>query len=678
MTTISAQAPSCASGAGHLEHKIKRLQGPILVLGASGFVGANLLKLILRHRTDVVGTATRLPAWRLAEVPRENVCEVDLLADSNLDGLLDSVRPRTVLDCVAYGAYSFEVDSQLIYTTNFNLVSRLMERLKNRHTACYLHAGSSSEYGDNASGPAEDSSTEPNSHYSVSKVAAANLIHYYGKKLGFPCANLRLYSVYGPEEDSSRLMPNIIRHAVAGKLPDFVDPNVSRDFIHVDDCAAAFVDIALELTPGYYGDSFNIGSGHKTTIRDIANLAKDLFQLEVEPRFTMPSRSWDVVDWYANTAKVQQTIGWAPRVELRAGLLQMADWYRGLPDQAAYQLASKKFALDTKHSVTAIIACYKDNQAIPIMYERLKKTLTGLNVDYEIIFVNDNSPDNSEDVIVGISRNDYRVCGISHSRNFGSQAAFRSGMEIASKNACVLLDGDLQDPPELIAEFVAKWREGFDVVYGRRVKREAPLLMQFAYKAFYRVFESFSYLKIPRDAGDFALMDKTVVQAMLRFPERDLFLRGVRAFAGFKQTGVDYVRPERMFGATTNSFWKNIGWAKKGILSFSNVPLNILSVAGLGMLLLTFVLILGQAGLRLFFPELAPRGVTTVLIAILFFGSLNLFAVSLTGEYISKVFEEVKRRPHFIRRSIVRNGESRRASPEGGRLSDDRRTSERT
>ena len=232
------------------------------------------------------------------------------------------------------------------------------------------------------------------------------------------------------------------------------------------------------------------------------------------------------------------------------GLKRTADWYRALPDKAKYHQSSKKFGLDTVYSVSAIVACYKDNQAIPIMYERLKATFTKLNIDFEIIFVNDCSPDDTEEVIRAISRNDRRVIGITHSRNFGSQAAFRSGMEIASKNACVLLDGDLQDPPELIEQFVALWREGYDVVYGRRVKREATLFMQFAYKAFYRVFDYFSYIPIPHDAGDFSLMDKRVVQAMLQFPERDLFLRGVRAFAGFKQTGVDYVRPERMFGVT--------------------------------------------------------------------------------------------------------------------------------
>jgi len=139
-----------------------------------------------------------------------------------------------------------------------------------------------------------------------------------------------------------------------------------------------------------------------------------------------------------------------------------------------------------------VVACYKDAQAIPIMYERLKKTFTELKIDHEIIFVNDNSPDNSEEVIRDLSSRDRHVVGISHSRNFGSQAAFRSGMEIATKNACVLLDGDLQDPAERIASFVGKWKEGFDIVYGRRVKREAPLWKRIGYKLFYRLFDAFS------------------------------------------------------------------------------------------------------------------------------------------------------------------------------------------
>ena len=277
----------------------------------------------------------------------------------------------------------------------------------------------------------------------------------------------------------------------------------------------------------------------------------------------MPNREWDLTDWFSDISKVRERFGWAPRVELEEGLERTAAWYRSLPDKAAYLQSSKRFGLDTKHSVSAIIACYKDGQAIPIMYERLKKTFADLNIDHEIIFVNDCSPDDSEEVIRSISRNDRRVLGISHSRNFGSQAAFRSGMEIATKNSCVLMDGDLQDPPELIEQFVAKWREGFDVVYGRRVKREAPLPMQIAYKLFYRALR---YLLVYQDSarrGRLLADHRRVMEAMLCFPERDLFLRGVRAYAGFRQVGVDYVRRERMFGRTTNSLLKNLGWATK-------------------------------------------------------------------------------------------------------------------
>ena len=395
---------------------------------------------------------------------------------------------------------------------------------------------------------------------------------------------------------------------------------------------------------------------------DIAAIARQMFAVPSEPRFTMANRQWDVADWYACPDRARDSLNWTASVSLEDGLQRTAAWMRTLSNLTAYEQSSKKFQMDTRRSVSAIIACYKDGQAIPIMYARLKDIFRKLNVEHEIIFVNDCSPDDSEETIRRLSQDDPRVIGISHSRNFGSQAAFMSGLRIATRNACILLDGDLQDPPELIEQFVLKWREGFDVVYGRRVKREASLFMQFAYKAFYRIFDFFSYVTVPYDAGDFSLMDRKVVQALIQFPERDLFLRGLRAFAGFRQVGVDYHRPERMFGRSTNNLMRNLGWAKKGILSFSNTPLNMLSVMGGGLLLITLRLAVVQILLRIFRPEWVPQGITTVLLAIMFFGSLSIFATAVLGEYLAKIFEEVKHRPLYIRRSIVRHGEVRDAA----------------
>jgi dolichol-phosphate mannosyltransferase len=243
--------------------------------------------------------------------------------------------------------------------------------------------------------------------------------------------------------------------------------------------------------------------------------------------------------------------------------------------------------------------------------------------------------------------------------------AFRSGMEIATKDAVVLLDGDLQDPPELIEKFHDLWRQGWDVVYGCRVKREMSWFWGLAYKAFYRIFAAFSYVKIPLDAGDFSLMDRRVVGWLLNCPERDLFVRGLRAYVGFRQTGVDYVRPERMFGRSTNNLLKNIDWAKKGIFSFSNTPLAMLTSAGVLLLAFSAVAAAVAALLRILIPDIAPRGTTTLLIAILMFGSLNLFAIGLVGEYVAKIMAEVKGRPRLIRSALIRDGKSFELLPDG-------------
>ncbi|MGH7739630.1 MAG: NAD-dependent epimerase/dehydratase family protein [bacterium] len=643
-----------------LEEKIKRIRGPILVLGASGFVGANLLKMLLRYRHDVFGTVFHTPAWRLEEVDASNVIQADLLIDANLDRLIADRKPKTIFNCVAYGAYSFEAQSDWIYQTNFNLTAKILQRLLSEESVTYVHSGSSSEYGDRASGPDELELPEPNSDYAVSKVAAANVIRYFGKKKILPCANLRFYSIYGPLEDSSRLIPTVVREGLQGKYPPLVHPDISRDFIYVEDACEAFLDTALNLKPEDYGESFNIGSGQKTTIGDVAKSAGEFFKIAGKPAFeSLAERRWDLADWFANPQKAKTRLGWEVKTPFREGLEKTVEWYRALPDQERYRLSSKQYGLDGEYSVSAVVACYKDGQAIPIMYRRLKDVFEKLGVEYEIIFVNDNSPDDSEAVIAEISRQDRRVIGISHSRNFGSQAAFRSGMELSAKNSCVLLDGDLQDPPELIEKFVEKWKQGFDVVYGRRIKREASWFMQAAYKFFYWVFNKSSYLSIPRDAGDFSLMNRRAFEAVLKFPERDFFLRGVRAYVGFKQIGVDYKRPERLFGVTTNNFFKNVEWAKKGILSFSYTPLSVLSTCGILLFIVTVFLGLGQLTLRLLYPELAPKGFASVLLTIFFFGSVNLFALAVVGEYIAKIFEEVKQRPHFVRRALIKNGEIR-------------------
>ncbi len=639
------------------------LRGPIIVLGAGGFVGANLLRRILASRSDVFGVARKLPVWRLTGIDDKHLLEVEMTNGGEVRSLIDYVKPATIFDCISYGAYSFETDWQQIYETNFLSLVRLTEQMRDGRFAALVHAGSSSEYGLNCAAPVESSVLLPNSHYAVSKNAAQSYISYAGKCLSVPIVNLRLYSVYGPYEDASRLIPNVVRHGLERRYPPLVNPDISRDFVHVDDVCEAFLLAAARMTPEIYGESFNIGTGQRTTIREVAETARRAFGIEAAPQFgAMPARAWDLGDWYSNPTKALEKLGWSAKIGFADGLQATADWFRAI-GPIDPEAMTKKHRPEARRSITAIVACYKDEPAIPIMYERLVATFKKLDIAYEIIFVNDASPDNSAAAILKLSQLDKNVVGITHSRNFGSQMAFRSGMELASKESVVLLDGDLQDPPELIEQFYRKWTEGNDVVYGVRVKRDMPRLWGYVYKGFYRVFSAFSYIKIPHDAGDFSLMDKRVVAWLLRCPERDLFLRGLRAYVGFNQVGVNYTRPERMFGKSTNNLFKNLAWAKRGIFSFSDVPMTMLTAGGVALLGICFLLALVQTVLRIYAPELVPPGLTTVLLAILFFGSINIFAVGLVGEYIAKIMHEVKGRPRFIRASIIRHGETTQMLP---------------
>jgi len=636
---------------------IFNIKGPILITGASGFIGANLFINLLNYRTDVFAIVRTKDNWRLKNVKSDNIITSDLNNYKQTELIIKTIKPKTIYNCAAFGAYSFENDINKIYQINFIASINLLELAVKEGLEAFINAGSSSEYGINCSEPEVDTIRIPNSHYAVSKSALSDYIKYCGKFRSIPCLNLRLYSVYGKYEDTSRLIPTVLKCANLLEYPDFVAPNITRDFIHINDVCNAFIKASININPAIYGNSINIGTGKSTSIFELAYLVKEKFNIKDDPQFgSYRSRDWDLINWYANISDSKSLINWNPLISFQDGLSITNEWIKGL-DPKEFNIFTKNIKTNQQNfSISAIVACYKDEEAINEMYLRLSNIFHKLKIDYEIIFVNDCSPDKTEGIIKELSSTDSNVKGISHSRNFGSQMAFRSGMEISTMDAVVLLDGDLQDPPEIIENFYLKFKEGFDVVYGCRIKREMNFFNELFYKIFYRIFSFFSYLNIPLDAGDFSLMSKRVVKSILESPERDLFLRGLRAYVGYKQVGVNYFRPKRPYGISTNNIFKNIEWAKKGIFSFSDTPLTILTFAGLILMIITFIIIFIIASMRLFYPDIAPRGSTTILISILFFGSINLFAIGIVGEYISKIIIEVKGRPRYIKRAIIQNG----------------------
>lgn len=635
--------------------EIRKLPGPILVIGAGGFVGSHVFLQLRSVRDDVFGGGTDLPLrWRLSWLP-ENVrahslVHLDITDEHSVRRTFRELKPQTVLNFSAYGAYESQSDSTQIMRVNVQGVLNLLKAAEEFRLQAFVNAGSSSEYGLNCRAPSEKSELIPNSEYAVSKAAAGSLIKYFATIKDLPAIQLRLYSVYGPWEEPSRLIPKLVECGTQGRFPPLVGEQISRDFIFVDDALRAFVKTALAVCQSRRGISLNVGTGRATSLGEVAKIAKELFAIQEEPQFgSMPARRWDLSNWYADITLLAELTGWRPQVDFKTGLRFTAEWEKTAQIEKLIKTSAQ---VEKRKKVSAVVACYRDNLAIPIMYERLVETFTKSGVDFEIIFVNDCSPTNDKAVIHAIVDRDPRVIGVSHSRNFGSQNAFLSGMEVASGDAVVLFDGDLQDPPEVVEKFIEKWREGFEVVYGQRIRREAPYYMQFFYRLFYRIFRRLADVAIPLDAGDFSLMDRKVVNRLLAMTERDFFLRGLRAWVGFNQIGVPYHRPERMFGQTTNNFSKNIWWAKKGIFSFSVKPLDYVQYIGFFTFIVSLCLGLFYAVYYFISDNQAPRGITTQLILTLAMGGLQILSLSIIGEYIKKIIEEVKGRPRYIRSEI--------------------------
>jgi len=335
----------------NLQDKISQLAGPIAIFGAGGFVGFNLLQKILDYRKDVYGVfSDPKKNWRLQKktTPPQNVVKCDLLDRGEVKSVISRIKPKTIFNLAAYGAYSTQRDIDRTYQTNFNSTYRLIEQLKKYGFSAYLQAGSQSEYGLNCSGPSEDDELIPNSHYAISKTAASYLVKYYGKVEKLPIVHLRLYSVYGPWEEPSRLIPTIIREAKKGRLPKFVDPNISRDFVYVDDVVEGFIKAAMILRGSkdsklshpqgeryfrtnahpegvqIFGEAFNVCTGKKTTIKELAYLVKKIFNIKQEPQFgTMKNREWDLSDWYGNPKKIQKYFGWKAKTDLETGLMRI-------------------------------------------------------------------------------------------------------------------------------------------------------------------------------------------------------------------------------------------------------------------------------------------------------------------------------------------------------------------
>ena len=300
--------------------------------------------------------------------------------------------------------------------------------------------------------------------------------------------------------------------------------------------------------------------------------------------------------------------------------------------------------------VSVIVPCYNEEQVIRETHARLVSVLGQLlPLKFEIIYVDDGSRDRTPSILGELQATDERVRVILLSRNFGHQIAVTAGLEHAAGDAVTLIDADLQDPPEVILEMVERWREGYQVAYGLRTERSGETGFKiWTAKLFYRLINRMSETKMPLDTGDFRLMDRQVVDALLLMPERDRFLRGMVSWVGFRQVAVPYQRAPRHAGTSKYPLWKMIRFATDGIISFSFIPLRIAVWIGFMALLLAIIGIVITILLHFFHDELLVRGWASLFVVVLFMGGVQLVSLGIFGEYLGRIYTEVKRRPLYV------------------------------
>lgn len=299
-------------------------------------------------------------------------------------------------------------------------------------------------------------------------------------------------------------------------------------------------------------------------------------------------------------------------------------------------------------AISIVIPIYNEQDGIPELYNRLRVSVEKISSDYEMIFVNDGSKDNSLAELIRLSQQDSRVFYIQFSRNFGHQIAVTAGLDQCKGQAVVIIDGDLQDPPELIVDLYNKHKEGFDVVYAARTKRKGEgLFKKITAKLFYRIMKRITSIDIPLDTGDFRLMDQKVVAYLKQMPEQNKFLRGQIAWLGFRQTQVLFERDERKHGKSGYPLSKMLRFALDGITGFSDKPLEMVSRLGFFVSLVSFIIIL-YALYSHYLLNQTITGWTSLIISSMFIGGIQLISIGIIGEYISRINKNVMNRPIYI------------------------------
>jgi polyisoprenyl-phosphate glycosyltransferase len=636
----------------------------IFITGAGGFIGSALTDRLVRegHEVHVLlrpgGRYQRLSGIRNQLVVHEGtVNRADLL-----NNIVKRVQPERIFHLAATGLQGHD-NTDSIRETNILGTMNLLRSTESVSYRSLIHVGSGIEYGHHETAIPEGTPARPAGEYATSK-AAATMLALAEAQRGKPVTVVRIFQAYGPGELQHRLVPSCFLAMMRGQQPEIAHPEYLRDFVYIDDIVELL--IRASECEAARGAILHAATGNETCLADVVKLMKSIAGYE-QPAIApdtesvrQPGRNPGPVHYCGSVSRTTQLTGWKPRTDLRQGLEQTWNWLQNLPDdrtnheesarnRRTYH-ATGRVALgwragnvaDNTGMLSLIVPVFNEEEVLESTARTLNQLLESLHRPYEVIIVDNGSIDQTPEIAATICQQDRHWKYIRLSRNFGYQNSITAGMLASVGDAVMVIDVDLQDPPELIPVFLKHWESGYDVVYGIRERRigESWLRIWPTMLAMRLITWMSDDIKLPAHSGDFRLISARVREALRQLPETNRYTRGIIHWLGFRQIGVPYTRRGRVLGTSKVNWRYLIDFTFNAIVNWSVRPLRIFSLGGAAILGICCILgILGLSGAISF-------GLIETLL--LFNAGFLSCGIGVLGEYIAKIHHESKRRPLWL------------------------------